>query len=209
MNARIEFPRSLLAGGHAARPGKVHLVGAGPGDPDLLTVKAARLLREADVVVIDHLVSPQVLALIGAQAERIHAGKQRNHHTLKQHEINALLVSLARQGRQVVRLKEILGSPAALKRTVVREIEADARQFGDARRSQIVPDSGDLRYEDLTRVLRDLADVRRRRTELHHDEKRPQADPRTRRAPPDGPALSKERQLAAARRWPSAPPSSR
>ncbi len=105
MNARIRFPRSLLAGGHAARPGKVHLVGAGPGDPDLLTVKAARLLREADVVVIDHLVSPQVLALIGAQAERIHAGKQRNHHTLKQHEINALLVSLARQGRQVVRLK--------------------------------------------------------------------------------------------------------
>jgi len=105
MNARIEFPRSLLAGGHAARPGKVHLVGAGPGDPDLLTVKAARLLRDADVIVIDHLVSPQVLALIGPQAERIHAGKQRNHHTLKQHEINALLVSLARQGRQVVRLK--------------------------------------------------------------------------------------------------------
>lgn len=105
MNARIEFPRSLLAGDRVARPGKVHLVGAGPGDPDLLTVKAARLLREADVVVIDHLVSPQVLALIGAQAERIHAGKQRNHHTLKQHEINALLVSLARQGRQVVRLK--------------------------------------------------------------------------------------------------------
>lgn len=105
MNARIDFPRSLLAGARAATPGKVHLVGAGPGDPDLLTVKAARLLRDADVVVIDHLVSPQVLALIGPQAERIHAGKQRNHHTLKQHEINALLVSLARQGRQVVRLK--------------------------------------------------------------------------------------------------------
>ena len=102
MNARIHFPRSLLGSGHT---GKVHLVGAGPGDPDLLTVKAARLLREADVVVIDHLVSPQVLALIGPQAERIHAGKQRNHHTLKQHEINALLVSLARQGHQVVRLK--------------------------------------------------------------------------------------------------------
>jgi uroporphyrin-III C-methyltransferase len=85
--------------------GKVYLVGAGPGDPDLLTVKAARLLAAADVVVIDHLVSPQVLELIGPRAERIHAGKQRNHHTLQQHEINALLVSLARQGRQVVRLK--------------------------------------------------------------------------------------------------------
>ena len=85
--------------------GKVYLVGAGPGDPDLLTLKAARLLRSAEVVVIDQLVSPGVLALIGPAARRIHAGKQRNHHTLQQHEINELLVSLARQGRQVVRLK--------------------------------------------------------------------------------------------------------
>ncbi len=105
MNACIDVPRSLLRAAGTPRSGKVFLVGAGPGDPDLLTVKAARLLRDADVVVIDHLVSPQVLALIGPQAERIHAGKQRNHHTLKQHEINALLVSLAQQGRQVVRLK--------------------------------------------------------------------------------------------------------
>ena len=105
MNTCIDFPRSLLVATRVPRPGKVHLVGAGPGDPDLLTVKAARLLAGADVVVIDHLVSPQVMALIGPQAERIHAGKQRNHHTLRQHEINALLVSLARQGRQVVRLK--------------------------------------------------------------------------------------------------------
>ena len=85
--------------------GKVYLVGAGPGDPDLLTLKAARLLRSAEVVVIDQLVSPGVLALIGPGARRIHAGKQRNHHTLQQHEINELLVSLARQGKQVVRLK--------------------------------------------------------------------------------------------------------
>ncbi len=105
MNACIDFPLSFRGSARAPRSGKVYLVGAGPGDPDLLTVKAARLLAGADAVVIDHLVSPQVLELIGPQAERIHAGKQRNHHTLKQHEINALLVVLARQGRQVVRLK--------------------------------------------------------------------------------------------------------
>jgi uroporphyrin-III C-methyltransferase len=105
MNACLDFPRTRLPAARAPRPGKVYLVGAGPGDPELLTLKAARLLAAAEVVVIDQLVSPQVLELIGAQAERIHAGKQRNHHTLKQHEINALLVTLARQGRQVVRLK--------------------------------------------------------------------------------------------------------
>ncbi len=99
MNARTDLPFPLLP------LGKVHLVGAGPGDPDLLTLKAARLLAHAEVVVVDHLVSPGVLALIGAQARRIDAGKQRNHHTLKQHEINALLVRLARQGKNVVRLK--------------------------------------------------------------------------------------------------------
>jgi uroporphyrin-III C-methyltransferase len=105
MNACIDFPRALLQRERAARRGKVYLVGAGPGDPELLTLKAARLLAEAEVVVIDHLVSAEVLELIGPGAQRIHAGKQRNHHTLKQHEINALLVALAQQGRRVVRLK--------------------------------------------------------------------------------------------------------
>ncbi|WP_298834294.1 uroporphyrinogen-III C-methyltransferase [uncultured Piscinibacter sp.] len=105
MNACVDIPRSLLRDERASRAGKVYLVGAGPGDPELLTVKAARLLAGADVVVIDHLVSPPVLDLIGPDAQRIYAGKQRNHHTLKQHEINALLVKLAQQGRQVVRLK--------------------------------------------------------------------------------------------------------
>jgi uroporphyrin-III C-methyltransferase len=85
--------------------GRVFLVGAGPGDADLLTLRAARLLAEADVVVHDHLVGRGVLDLIGAGAERIYAGKERANHSMGQPDINALLVRLAREGRQVVRLK--------------------------------------------------------------------------------------------------------
>ena len=85
--------------------GKVFLVGAGPGDPDLLTVRAARLLAEADVVVYDHLVSDEVLELTSPHAERIYVGKERSNHSMAQSEINALLVRLARAGRQVIRLK--------------------------------------------------------------------------------------------------------
>ncbi len=83
----------------------MYLVGAGPGDPDLLTVKAVRLLGQADVVVYDNLVSPGVVSLIHSGAEKIYVGKQTNRHTLPQEQINELLVTLAKQGKMVVRLK--------------------------------------------------------------------------------------------------------
>ncbi len=85
--------------------GKVYLVGAGPGDPELLTLKALRVLESCDVIVHDRLVAPELLEMVPAHVERIFAGKRRDFHFLPQHDINRLLVELARQGRTVVRLK--------------------------------------------------------------------------------------------------------
>ncbi|MBP6363478.1 MAG: uroporphyrinogen-III C-methyltransferase [Novosphingobium sp.] len=86
-------------------PAKVWLVGAGPGDPDLLTLRAARLIAQAALIVHDGLVDPAILALAGPNARLISVAKSRSRHTLQQDEINALLVREALTGTEVVRLK--------------------------------------------------------------------------------------------------------
>jgi uroporphyrin-III C-methyltransferase len=101
--------------------GKVYLVGAGPGDPELLTVKALRLLRAADVVLHDDLITPEILKLISYTAEVQNVGKRRGSKTIRQEEINFLMVTLAYSGRQVLRLKS--GDPLIFGRAG-EEIEA-------------------------------------------------------------------------------------
>ncbi len=94
-------PRARTTG----KAGKVWLVGAGPGDPELLTLKAARVLASADVLVHDRLVSPEIIDLAPISARRLYVGKRKSSHALPQEDVNDLLVALAREGLTVVRLK--------------------------------------------------------------------------------------------------------
>jgi uroporphyrin-III C-methyltransferase len=105
--ARVRQERRLvvLGGDGAVAPGRVWLVGAGPGDPELLTLKALKVLRAADVVVHDGLVSDEILDLAPEAARRISVAKRKSRHSYAQGEINRMLVAFAREGLAVVRLK--------------------------------------------------------------------------------------------------------
>ena len=104
-SAREQMLSMINRASHSEERGSVAIVGAGPGDPDLLTMKALRRLQDADVVVYDNLVSREIVDLARREATLIHAGKAKGRHSMSQAEINAVMARGARAGKQIVRLK--------------------------------------------------------------------------------------------------------
>ncbi len=105
VEAKQLLDEAISTADNAAKKGEVYLVGGGPGDPDLLTFRALRLMQQCDVCVYDKLVSPEVMALVRRDAELMYVGKSRSNHTMPQEQINALLARLALEGKRVLRLK--------------------------------------------------------------------------------------------------------
>jgi uroporphyrin-III C-methyltransferase / precorrin-2 dehydrogenase / sirohydrochlorin ferrochelatase len=103
--AKAALAEAIASDKNDVQHGEVYLVGGGPGDPDLLTFRALRLMQQCDVCVYDKLVSKEVMELVRRDAELIYVGKARDRHTLPQEEINQLLVRLAKDGKRVLRLK--------------------------------------------------------------------------------------------------------